>query len=70
MLTKYKQDFNYISQDLLLPIWMRFSPNGLEIEIESALWRNKVELDSFQFTFIEDLSSEMKRQLTEKDYYE
>lgn len=42
MLTKFKQDAGYIQQDLLVPSWFNFSPEGLEIEIEAALWRQQI----------------------------
>ena len=40
MLTSRNQDFEFISSDLLLPIWMNFNPQGLQIEIEATMWRN------------------------------
>lgn len=69
MLTKYSQNFNYISQDLLIPNWMNFNPEGLDIEIEAAMWRNLVEPETFKFSFIEELHSDVAERLSNKDYY-
>ena len=48
---------------------MNFHPEGLDIEIESAMWRNQVEEQTFKFTFIEDLNDTFAHRLTDKDHY-
>jgi hypothetical protein len=43
MIINAKQDFAFIAKDLLIPSWMNLSPEGLDPEIEAAMWRNQVE---------------------------
>jgi hypothetical protein len=69
MLTKYSQDFGFISQDLLIPNWFNFNPDGLDLEIEGAIWRNLVEPETFKVSFIEELHPDMASRLSNKDFY-
>jgi hypothetical protein len=48
---------------------MNFHPEGLDIEIESTMWRNQVEEQTFKFTFIEDLNDTFAHRLIDKDHY-
>ncbi len=48
---------------------MNFNPEGLDIEIEAAMWRNLVEPETFKFSFIEQLHPDMAARLSNKDYY-
>ncbi|CDW75954.1 UNKNOWN [Stylonychia lemnae] len=63
------QDLSYIAQDLLLPTWINFNPEGLDLEIEASMWRNQVEPETFKFTFIEELEKNMGERLLNKNYY-
>lgn len=45
-------------------------PEGLKIEIESAIYRNSVEPYAFKFSFIEKLEKEFALRLTDETYYE
>eukprot|EP00347_Sterkiella_histriomuscorum_P009873 403339548 len=68
-LKKAKQEFDFIAQDLLIPNWINFNPDGLDLEIEGAMWRNQIEPETFKFTFIEELQKDMAERLIDKDYY-
>eukprot|EP00347_Sterkiella_histriomuscorum_P018466 403345412 len=68
-LKKANQEFGFIAQDLLLPNWINFNPDGLDLEIEGAMWRNQVEVGTFKFTFIEEINSKMSERLLDNNYY-
>lgn len=70
MLKTHKQDLSFIAKDLLLPTWMNFNPKGLELEIEAALWRNQIDDEKFKISFIEELSEEIEKSLSDKNYYD
>jgi len=48
---------------------MSFNPQGLDLEIEAAMWRNQVEPETFKFTFIEELQRDISERLLNSNYY-
>lgn len=48
---------------------MNFHPEGLDIEIEAAMWRNLVEPETFKFSFIEQIHPDVALRYSNKDYY-
>ena len=70
MLHASAQNSDFINKDLLVGAWIRFDPvGGLLTEINSCLWRNKIEEPLFKFTFLEKLDDVVHMRLTNEDYY-
>eukprot|EP00347_Sterkiella_histriomuscorum_P010073 403338785 len=69
-LSSLNYNLKYIEQDLLIPNWINLNPEGLDLEIEAALWRNQVEQDTFKFTFIEELHKTIAQKLSDKNCYQ
>ena len=64
------QDFKFISNDLLLINWISLNPSSIDLEVESALWRNLVETKYFTFQFLEELNPVLAEKFTDHNYYD
>ena len=49
---------------------MNLSPDTIEREVEGVFWRNEVEEEIFQITFLEKPSPDLQTKLLNKQYYE
>ena len=66
--TAYAKD--YISQDFLVSSWMNISPETIDREVEGVFWRNEIEEEIFNITFLEKPSQDLQTKLLNKQYYE
>ena len=69
MLSKKSQNFEYISSDLLIPSWINFTPEGLQIEIEAVLWRNQIDDAKFYLSFVGNINEDLSLKLSDKEFY-
>ncbi|CDW79246.1 UNKNOWN [Stylonychia lemnae] len=66
-----KQKVEFVNKDLLVLNWFVINPTSIDLEIESAFWRNQVEDKDFYFMFFEKIQdNDTRERLTDDDYYE
>jgi hypothetical protein len=54
---------------LLVNNWVNYTPNGLDEEIKSVIWRNMVEEKYFKFGIIENLNEDATYRLINENHY-
>jgi len=53
----------------MIEAWVQMNPEGVDREIESAIWRNQVEERFFIFYTLNEMSPELRKKLSITDYY-